>query len=59
MRAYVMVTGAVFGLITAVHLWRMYEEPHMAKEPWFIALTALTGLLALWAVRLLRKPQVG
>lgn len=54
-----MVTGAVFGLVTGVHLWRMYEEPHMAKEPWFIALTALTAVLTLWAVRLLRRSQVG
>src|SRR5437660_144612 len=26
MKAYVMTTGAVFGLITLVHIWRLIEE---------------------------------
>jgi hypothetical protein len=26
MKAYLMTTGAVFGLVTLTHLWRIYEE---------------------------------
>ncbi len=55
MRAYVMVTGAVFALVTLVHIWRMVEEPNMAREPWFLALTILTATLALAAWRVSRR----
>jgi len=55
MKAYVMSTGAVFGLVTLAHFWRIYEEPHLAKEPWFALLTVAAGVLALWAWRLLRR----
>ena len=31
MKAYVMTTGAAFGLLTLVHIWRVIEEgPHLA-----------------------------
>jgi hypothetical protein len=56
MKAYVMTTGAVFGLITLAHIWRAAEETHLAKEPWFILLTVATASLCLWAVRLLWRP---
>jgi hypothetical protein len=56
MRAYVITTGAVFGLITLVHLWRVCtDERHLAKEPWFILITLITFALCLWAWRLLRR----
>jgi hypothetical protein len=57
MRAYVMTTGAVFGLITLAHIWRVIEEePHLATEPWFVLLTVAAASLCLWAVRLLWRP---
>jgi uncharacterized membrane protein len=57
MKAYVMTTGAVFGLITLAHIWRVIEEgSHLATEPWFILLTVATATLCLWAVRLLWRP---
>jgi hypothetical protein len=56
MKAYVMTTGAVFGLITLAHIWRVIEETHLAREPWFILLTVATAALCLWAVRLLWRP---
>ncbi len=55
MRAYVMVTGAVFALVTVVHIWRMVEEPHLTTEPWFLALTILTAALTVAAWRLSRR----
>ena len=53
MRAYLLTTGVLFGLITLVHLWRIIEEwPHLAREPWFVLLTVASVVLSLWAVRL-------
>jgi hypothetical protein len=55
MKAYVMTTGALFGLVTLAHLLRIYEEgPQLATDPWFILLTVAAGAICLWAVRLLR-----
>lgn len=55
MKAYVMTTGVVFGLLTVVHIWRIIAEgPHLAMDPWFVLITIATGALCLWAVRLLR-----
>jgi len=59
MKAYVMTTGIVFGLLTLVHIWRAIEEgPHLAKEPWFVLITLAGAVLCLWAMRLLwRSPR--
>jgi len=55
MKTYVTTTGAVFGLLTLAHLWRIIEEwPHLAKDPWYLLITAAAGALGLWAWRLLR-----
>jgi len=55
MKSYVMTTGTVFGLITLAHLARvMAEGAHVAKDPWFVLLTIVTGTLCLWAWRLIR-----
>jgi hypothetical protein len=57
MKAYVMTTGAVFGLIILAHVWRVSEEgSHLATEPGFILTTAAAVALCLWAVRLLWRP---
>ena len=54
MKAYVVSTGAVFGLLTVVHLWRLVGEPHLATDPWFVVVTVAAGALCLWAWRVLR-----
>ena len=55
MRAYLMTTGTVFGLVTVAHLWRIAAEwPHLATEPFYLALTLAAAALCLWAWRLLR-----
>jgi hypothetical protein len=54
-KAYVMITGAVFGLITVAHVLRIIAEgPHLMTEPWYVLLTAATASLCVWAWRLLR-----
>lgn len=55
MKAYVMTTGAVFGLITLAHVLRIIAEgPHLLTDPWYVLLTVAAGTLCLWAGRLLR-----
>ena len=49
MKRYVAATGIIFGLLAVVHVWRMVEEPHLAKEPWFLLVTATPAALAVWA----------
>ena len=58
MRAYVMTTGVIFGLLALVHLWRaVVEWPHLATDPWFLIITALAAALCLWAWRVLRQSR--
>jgi hypothetical protein len=55
MKAYLITTGSLFGLLTVVHVWRVIEEgPNLAKDPWYILITVAAAALCLWAWRLLR-----
>jgi hypothetical protein len=55
MKAYVMTTGAVFGLLTLAHLLRMIVEGrHVATNPLFVLFTIAAGSLCFWAWRLVR-----
>jgi hypothetical protein len=55
MKAYLVTTGAVFGLVTFAHLWRIIDEwPYLATEPWYVLLTAVAAALGVWAWRLIR-----
>jgi hypothetical protein len=55
MKVYVVATGAVFGLITLAHVWRIVEEPRMAAEPFFLLLTAVSAALSIAALVLARR----
>jgi hypothetical protein len=55
MKAYVIVTGILFGLVTLAHLWRMYEEPRLVTNPSFLSITILTAALSLVAWRVARR----
>jgi hypothetical protein len=58
MKAYVITTGAVFGLIALAHLARMVAEgSRLATDPFFILLTVASGALCLWAGRVLRSAK--
>ena len=54
MAGYLWTTGALFALITVAHILRMFAEPHFARDPWYLALTAAAAALSVWAGRLLR-----
>jgi len=54
MRAYVLVTGVVFGLVVVAHILRAITEgPALAASPWFLLATAVAAALTVWAIRLL------
>ena len=56
MKAYLITTGAIFGMITLAHIARMVRErPGLAEVPWYVLLTLLSAALCAWALILLRK----
>ena len=55
MRAYVVTTGTVFGLIVVAHIWRAIAEGSgLAKDPFYILTTIAAVTLFVWAWRVLR-----
>ena len=56
MKSYVIVTGLIFGLVTVAHILRMItENPGLATDPAYIALTVLSAGLCVWALFMLRR----
>jgi hypothetical protein len=55
MKFYVIITGAIFALITISHVVRMFIEPHVLTEPIWLLLTLISAALAIWAVVVLRR----
>jgi hypothetical protein len=54
MKAYLLTTGLLFGAVVVAHVWRVIEEGAvLLKNPWWVFLTALAGVLCVWACRLL------
>jgi hypothetical protein len=58
MKAYLITTGALFGLVGVAHLVRLFVERPPSPDGWFVAgnlaLFAVGGGIAVWALRLLR-----
>ena len=55
MKAYLITSGSVFGLLTTAHIVRVFAEgPRLATEPLFVLTTVAAAALAFWAWRLLR-----
>ena len=58
MRAYVVTTGVIFGLVVVVHVWRaVVEGPHLATDPSCILITLAAAGLWVWAWRVLRSAK--
>jgi len=58
-KAYLVTTGTLFGLIALVHVWRVVAEwPRPMNDHWFalemVVTIGLPGLLSCWAFHLLR-----
>jgi hypothetical protein len=57
MRTYVIVTGGVFALLTAAHVLRLFVEPHLVRDPWFVGATIVSTVLSLTAWLVVRQPR--
>ncbi len=55
MKAYITTTGAIFGLLTLAHVWRIIEERHLASDPWYLLITVAAAALSVWAWLVLRR----
>lgn len=57
MKPYVAVSGAIFAIVLALHVWRLgVEGPSILSSPYFAVSSAVSLAMALWgALVLLRK----
>jgi uncharacterized membrane protein len=56
MKAYVITSGAIFGVLTIAHLLRIaVENRHLATDPFFVLITLASAALCIWAWRVLRR----
>jgi hypothetical protein len=56
MKAYIITTGIVFGLIVLAHIARVTAEGlGLLKDPFFILSSLAAVALSLWAWRVLRS----
>ncbi len=58
MKAYVVTTGVIFGLLVVMHVWRaLAEGMSLAREPIFIAFTLVSAALSAWACGLILRSR--
>ena len=58
MKAYIVISGVMFGLITAAHVLRMLaESSRFIQEPTYVGLTVLSGGLFFWAIYLVSRAK--
>jgi len=56
MKAYIITSGIIFGLLALAHVWRAVAEgAHVVGNPWFILVTLVAAGLCVWAMRLLLR----
>jgi hypothetical protein len=55
MKAYLITTGTVFGLVVVLHVWRVVVEGgSLARDPFFWLITLVALGLSVWAWSLVR-----
>ena len=56
MKAYVITTGTIFGIVTVAHIWRIIaEDRSLATNPIFVGVTVVTAALCLWALAVIAR----
>jgi uncharacterized membrane protein len=56
MKAYVITSGAIFGVLTIAHLLRIaVENRHLATDLFFVLITLASATLCIWAWYVLRR----
>jgi hypothetical protein len=57
MKAYLITTGLLSGLLFGLHVWRFIEEgSHLFQEPSFLVSSVISAVVFLWSWRLFRRP---
>jgi hypothetical protein len=57
MKAYIVTTGAAFGLLALAHIARIFEEgAHLITEPLFLVTTVGSVSICVWAIIILKRP---
>ena len=59
MKAYVGTTALIFIALVVAHIARMYAEPSVARDPWFLLTTFIAVALAAWGILLYRQRDKG
>jgi heme/copper-type cytochrome/quinol oxidase subunit 1 len=55
MRAYVITSGSIFGLLAVVHILRVFAEGRQVlADPIFVFVTLVAAALSGWAFRILQ-----
>jgi hypothetical protein len=50
MKAYVITTGVIFGLLTLAHVLRIIgENRQLATDPAYMAITLVSAAMCIWA----------
>ena len=58
MKAYIITTGVIFGLLTVAHVVRIVtEDRNLAADPVFVLFTVLSAALTVWAWLVLRRTR--
>ena len=56
MKAYLVTTAVLFGLLIVAHVWRVFEEgAHLLRDPVWMGINVIAAALGLWAVVLLAQ----
>jgi hypothetical protein len=56
MKAYVITTGVIFGLLTLAHVLRILgEDASLVMDPFYMAITAASAALCVWSLFVLRR----
>lgn len=55
MKSYVLTTGFLFLAILGAHIARVFQERHLARDPWFLLTSIISLALVIWAWRLFRR----
>ncbi len=55
MKAYIITSGTVFGLLTIAHILRVISEGSHVANAGFILITLASAGLCVWAVSTLRR----
>ena len=59
MKAYLATTALIFIALVVAHVMRMFVEPFVARDPWFLITTFVSLTLASWGILLYRQASRG